>query len=202
MQRKLKSNKRITLTFFDLFIVFVEVHVILYAEHDHMHIVLRNVIYCCILNQSCLSLDYLALTALYLQVTATSTTITMTTTTTKTATTTTTTTKYCSIISSFDVQEFSNAMGMPNTSTTSGEIGVAVKVVDSTLCEWGSIPGKAVVFLQYYKGSSLCFICPDQHVKYRMYSGVSLTSSLLLNYYVKQYIHSLHNISIIKKETV
>ena len=92
-------------------------------------------------------MDYLALTALYLQVTTTSTTITMTTTKTKTATTTTTTTKYCSIISSFDVQEFSNAMGMPNTSTTSGEIGVAVKVVDSTLCEWGSIPGKAVVFL-------------------------------------------------------
>ena len=38
-------------------------------------------------------------------------------------------------------------------------------------------------------GLSLCFMCSDQHVKYRMPTGFLLTSSLLLYYHVKQYIH-------------
>ena len=71
-------------------------------------------------------------------------------------------------------------------------IGAVVKVVDSNLCGWGSIPGKNcsffIVFLS--KGLSLCFTCSDQHVKYRMPHGFPLTSSLLLDYHVKQYIHT------------
>ena len=37
------------------------------------------------------------------------------------------------------------------------------------------------------KSLSLCFMCSDQHVKYRMPRGSPLTSSLLLDYHVKQY---------------
>ena len=36
------------------------------------------------------------------------------------------------------------------------------------------------------KGLSLCFICSDQHVKYRMPCGFLLTTSLLLDYHIKQ----------------
>ena len=36
---------------------------------------------------------------------------------------------------------------------------------------------------------SLCFMCSDQHVKYRMPRGFPVTSSLLLDYHFKQYIH-------------
>ena len=37
------------------------------------------------------------------------------------------------------------------------------------------------------KGLSLCFMCSDQHVKYRIPHEFPSTSSLLLNYHVKQY---------------
>ena len=67
-----------------------------------------------------------------------------------------------------------------------------VKVVDSHLCGWGSIPGKSCSFLivSLSKSLSLCFMCSDQHVKYQMPRGFSLTSSLLLDYHVKQKIHT------------
>ena len=42
----------------------------------------------------------------------------------------------------------------------------------------------------HIKGLSLTFICSDQHVKYRMPHGFPLTSSLLLDYHIKQYIHT------------
>ena len=42
--------------------------------------------------------------------------------------------------------------------------------------------------LQFSHSLSLCFMCSDQHVKYRMSRRFSLTSSLLLNYHVNQYI--------------
>ena len=35
------------------------------------------------------------------------------------------------------------------------------------------------------------FMCSDQHVRYWMSRGLSMTSSLLLDYQVKQYIHTL-----------
>ena len=41
-------------------------------------------------------------------------------------------------------------------------ISAVVKVVDSHLCRWGSVPGKNCNFLIV---SLLCFICSDQHVK-------------------------------------
>ena len=71
------------------------------------------------------------------------------------------------------------------------EIGAVVKVVDSLLYGWGSIFGKSYSFLivSLSKSLSLCFMCSDQHVKYRMSRGFPLTSSLLLDYCVKQYIH-------------
>ena len=52
-----------------------------------------------------------------------------------------------------------------------------------------TFPGKK---LQFYhsllkKGLSLCIMCSDQHVKYRMLHGFLLTSNLLLNYHVNQY---------------
>ena len=40
------------------------------------------------------------------------------------------------------------------------------------------------------KGLSPRFMCSDQHVKYWMPPGFPLTSSLLLDYHVKQYIHT------------
>ena len=75
-------------------------------------------------------------------------------------------------------------------------IGAVVKVVDSHLCGWGSIPSKSCNFLivSLSKGLSLCFMCSDQHVKYWMPRGLSLTSSLLLDYHVKQYVHAKHKI--------
>ena len=71
-------------------------------------------------------------------------------------------------------------------------IGAVVKVVDSHLCEWGSIFGKSCSFLivSLSKSLSLCFMCSDQHVKYRMPRGFPLTSSLLLDYHFKQYTHT------------
>ena len=45
---------------------------------------------------------------------------------------------------------------------------------------------------------SLYFMCSDQHVKYRMPRGFPFTSSLLLDYHVKQYIHthtSIHTLT-------
>ena len=64
------------------------------------------------------------------------------------------------------------------------EIGAVVKVVDSHLCDWGSIPGKSCSFLiiSLCKGLSLCFMCSGQHVHA---SWTPLTSSLLLEYHVK-----------------
>ena len=71
-------------------------------------------------------------------------------------------------------------------------IGAVVKVVDSHLCRWGSISGKSCSFdiVSLSKGLSLCFMCSDQHVKYRMPRGFPSTSSLLLDYHVKQYTHT------------
>ena len=48
--------------------------------------------------------------------------------------------------------------------------------------------------LQFYhclfkQGLITVFMCSDQHVKNRMPRGFPLTSSLLLDYHVKQYIH-------------
>ena len=70
-------------------------------------------------------------------------------------------------------------------------IGAVVKVVDSYPCRWGSIHGKScsILIVSSSKGLSLCFMCSDQHVKYRMPRGFLLSSSLLLDYHVKQYIH-------------
>ena len=46
-------------------------------------------------------------------------------------------------------------------------IGAVVKVVDSHLCGWGSIPGKICSFLidSLSKGLSLYFMFSDQNVK-------------------------------------
>ena len=72
------------------------------------------------------------------------------------------------------------------------EIGAVVKVVDSHPCRWDSIPRKSCSFLivSLSKSLSLCFMCSDQHVKYWMPRGFPLTNSLLLDYHVKQYIHT------------
>ena len=69
-------------------------------------------------------------------------------------------------------------------------IGAVVKVVNSHLCGWG--PNKSCNFLivSLSKGLSLCFMCSDQRVKYRMPREFPLTSSLLLDYHVKQYTHT------------
>ena len=79
-------------------------------------------------------------------------------------------------------------------------IGAVVKVVDSHPCGWGSIPNKTCSFfiVSLSKGLSLCFMCSDQHVKYRMRRGFLLASRLLLHYHVKiinthMYIHTFHN---------
>ena len=71
-------------------------------------------------------------------------------------------------------------------------IGAVVKVVDSHPCRWGSMPGKTCSFLlvSLNKSLSLYFMCSDQHVKYWMLRGFLLTSSLLLDYRVKQCIHT------------
>ena len=63
----------------------------------------------------------------------------------------------------------------------------------SHLWGWGSIPDKSCSFLivSLSRGLSLCFMCSDQHVKYRMLRGFLSTRSLLLDYHVKQYIHTL-----------
>ena len=79
--------------------------------------------------------------------------------------------------------------------TKVGGIGAGVKVVDSHLCGWGSIPSKICIFLRVSlsKSLSLCFMCSDQHVKYQKPRGFPLTSSLLLDYHVKQYAHKNTN---------
>ena len=68
-----------------------------------------------------------------------------------------------------------------------------VKVVDSHLCGRGSIPGRSCSFfiVSLSKDLSLYFMYSDQHVKYRMSRGFPLTRSLLLDYQIKQYIHTL-----------
>ena len=68
-------------------------------------------------------------------------------------------------------------------------IGAGVKVVDSHLCGWGSIPGESCRILTIFvsKSLSLYFMCSDQHVKYPMPCGFPLTSSFLLDYHVKHY---------------
>ena len=64
--------------------------------------------------------------------------------------------------------------------------------VDSHPCGWGSIPGKSCSFIivSVSKSLSLYFMCSEQHVKYRMARGFPWTSSLLLDYHVKQYTHT------------
>ena len=54
------------------------------------------------------------------------------------------------------------------------------------------LPGKSCSFLivSLSKSLSLCFMCSDLHVKYWMPHGFPLTSSLLLDYPVKQYIQT------------
>ena len=67
-------------------------------------------------------------------------------------------------------------------------IGAVVKVFDSHICGWGPIPCKSCSFLivSLSKSFSLRFMCSDQHVKYRMPRGFPFTTSLLLDYHVKQ----------------
>ena len=74
---------------------------------------------------------------------------------------------------------------IPRAYNVSG-IGAVVKVVDSHLCGWGSIPRKSCSLLIV----SLSFMCSDQRVKYWMPRGFPSTSSLLLNYHVKQHAHA------------
>ena len=71
-------------------------------------------------------------------------------------------------------------------------IGAVVKVVNSHHSHGVKFLAKAAVFYSLLKQEliSLCFMCSDQHVKYRMPRGFPLTSSLLLDYHVKQYIHT------------
>ena len=45
------------------------------------------------------------------------------------------------------------------------------------------------------KGLSLYFMCSDQHIKYWIPRGFPLTSSLLLDYYIKQYLHTSESTS-------
>ena len=70
-------------------------------------------------------------------------------------------------------------------------ISAVVKVVDSHICGRGSIPGNSCscLIMSLSKGLSLCFMCSDQHAKYRMPYGFPLTS-ILLDYHVKQYTHT------------
>ena len=58
-----------------------------------------------------------------------------------------------------------------------------------------TFPGKNCSFfiVSLSKGLSLCFTCSAQHVKYRMPRGFPVTSSLLLDCHVKQYIHTSIN---------
>ena len=79
---------------------------------------------------------------------------------------------------------------MPMVQLVSG-IGAVVKVVDSHLCGWGSIPSKSCSFfiVSLSKSLSLYFMCSDQHVKYWIPRGFPSTRSLLLDYHVKQYTH-------------
>ena len=70
-------------------------------------------------------------------------------------------------------------------------IGAVVKVVDFSLLMEFNFPQKLQFLIgSSSKGLSLCFMCSDQHVKYRMPHGFPLTASLLLNYHVEQYIHT------------
>ena len=68
------------------------------------------------------------------------------------------------------------------------EIGAVVKVVDSHPCGWGSIPGKScsLFIASLSKSLSLRFMCSGQHEKYWMSRGFLLTSSLLLDYHIKE----------------
>ena len=61
-----------------------------------------------------------------------------------------------------------------------------------TLIPADGVPGNSCSFLivSLSKSLSLCFMCSDQHVKYWMPCGFPSTSSLLLNYHVKQYTHT------------
>ena len=71
-------------------------------------------------------------------------------------------------------------------------IDAVVKVVDSHLGGWSSIPSKScsILTVSLSEGLSLCFMCSDQHLKYRMSLGFPLTDRLLLDYHSKQYIHT------------
>ena len=69
------------------------------------------------------------------------------------------------------------------------EIGTVVKVTDSHLCGWSSIPGKSCIFSHSHLKQELINVL---HVfwsacKILMPRGFPLTSSLLLNYQVQQY---------------
>ena len=71
--------------------------------------------------------------------------------------------------------------------------GAVVKVVDSHFCGWSSISNGSCSFLIVFlsKGLSITvFMRFDQHIKYRMPRGLPSTNSSLLDYHVKQYIHT------------
>ena len=73
--------------------------------------------------------------------------------------------------------------------TVRGIIAV-VKIVDSHFCGWGSGKSCSCLIVSLSKDLSLCFMCSDQHVKYRMPREFPLTNSLLLDYHVEQYTHT------------
>ena len=61
-------------------------------------------------------------------------------------------------------------------------IGAGVKVVDSSLLMGFNFPQKLQFLIgSLSKGLSLCFMCSDQLIKYRMPHGFPWTNSLLLN---------------------
>ena len=99
---------------------------------------------------------------------------------------------WCSLCVLIDTQRSSLDVYSVCSLTVSG-IGAVVKVVGSHPCGWGSIPGNSCSFLivSLSKSLALCFMCSDQNVKYWIPRGFPTTSSLLLDYHVKQYTHTV-----------
>ena len=67
------------------------------------------------------------------------------------------------------------------------KIGAVVKVTDSHLSGWSSIPGRRCIFSHSHLIQDLITVLHVFCVKYWMPRGFPLTSSLLLNYQVQQY---------------
>ena len=78
--------------------------------------------------------------------------------------------EYCITVTKMNIAMLitSQLIRQGNTVNLVSGIGAAVKVVDSHLCGWGSIPGKSCSFfiVSLSNGLSLCFMHSDQHVKY------------------------------------